>query len=151
MFFKIISGGKTGLGKSPILYLMQVVDRQRVVVVLEGALYFRAHSSYLSGAYLYKSKTAENEFKSDAQKVHLDTFQTLTHCFCVTLVHHFVTVWTSVNSDENTVYQWFTLLFVTTEVAFQKVVFSHFWRYEKPKNPVFIEVVGNILCANMLG
>ena len=130
---------------------MQVVDRQRVVVVLEGALYFRAHSSYLSGAYLYKSKTAENEFKSNALEVHLDTFQTLTHCFCVTLVHHFVTVWTSVKSDENTVYQWSTLLFVTTEVAFQKVVFIHFWRYEKPKNPVFIEVVGNILCANLLG
>ena len=142
---------KIGIGQPLVPSLMEVVDSQRVVVVLEGALYFRAHSSYLSGAYLYKSKTAENEFKSNALEVHLDTFQTLTHCFCVTLVHHFVTVWTVVNSDENNVYQCFTPLFVTIEVLFQKVVFSHFWRYEKPKNPVFIQVVGNILCANLLG
>ena len=46
-------------------------------MILEGALDFREHSSGLSGAYLCKSKTAENEFKSDAQKVRFDTFQAL--------------------------------------------------------------------------
>ena len=74
MFFKNLLCGKTGLGQSPIPYLMQVVDWQCVVAVLKELFYFRAHSSYLGGAYIYKSKTAEYESKSDAQKVRFDTF-----------------------------------------------------------------------------
>ena len=106
---------------------MPVMDWQCVVAILEGALYFREHNSDLGGAYLCKAKTAENEFESDALEVRFDTFQALTQYFCVTLVHLFVTVLTVVNSDEILVYQWFMPLFVTTEVIFQKVVFSHFW------------------------
>ena len=39
------------------------------------------HSSDLGGAYLCKSKTAENEFKSNAPEVRFDTFQALTQYF----------------------------------------------------------------------
>jgi hypothetical protein len=84
--------------------------------------YFRTHSSYLSGAYLCKSKTAEYEFESAALKVLFDTFQALTQYFCVTLVHHFVTVWTVTKPNEHLVNQWFTVSLVTTRVDFRKVI-----------------------------
>jgi hypothetical protein len=40
----------------------------------------------------------------------------------VTFVHHFVTVWVVVKTDEHIVNQWFTASVVTTMVDFQKVV-----------------------------
>ena len=73
---------------------MPIVDWQNVVAVLKGALYFREHNSDLDGAYLYKKKTAESELGSNAPEVRFDTFRAQTQYSYVTLVHHFVTVWT---------------------------------------------------------
>jgi len=75
---------------------MPVMDWQCVVAVLEGALYFREHSSDLGGAYLWKAKTAEYEFGSDAPVVRFDTSQTGSLYLCVTFGHHFVIVGTVV-------------------------------------------------------
>ena len=91
-------------------------------ISLKIALTWAEHVFYPSGAYLCKSKTAENELESDAPKVRFDTFQALSQYFCVTLVHHFVTVLAVVKTNEYLVNQWLTVSVVTTMVDFQKVV-----------------------------
>ena len=68
------------------------MGRQSVAAVLACALYFRAHSSDLGGAYLRKPKTAEFEFESDAPKVRFDASQAVSLYSSVTFCTHFVTV-----------------------------------------------------------
>ena len=92
MFFKIISGEEAGLSQSPAPYLMPVMDWQCVVAILEGALYFREYCSDLGGAYLWKAKTAESEFGSNAPEVRFDTSQADFRYFCVTFCTYFVIV-----------------------------------------------------------
>ena len=101
---------------------MPVMDWQCVVAILEGALDFREHSSDLGGAYLCKRKTAEYEFESNAPEVRFDTSQAGFRYFCVTFGTHFVTVWTVVTYNKNTVGQEVRPSCVTTGVDFQKAV-----------------------------
>ena len=122
LFFKIISGGKVGPAHSPAPGIMSVKDWLCVVAILEGALYFREHCSWLGGAYLCKAKTAEYEFGSDAPEVRFDTSQAGFRYFCVTFCTHFVTVLTVAMQCYKPIDQLVIAPSVTTWVVFQKVV-----------------------------
>ena len=122
LFFKIISDRKVGPAHYPVPCLMPVMDWQCVVAILAGALDFREHCSWLGGAYLCKSKTAEYEFESDAPEVRFDTSQAGFRYFCVTFCTHFVTVWTVAMQCYKPIDQLVIIPSVTTWVVFRKAV-----------------------------
>ena len=93
-------------------------------MILGGALYFREHSSGLSGTYLCKAKTAEYEFGSDAPEVRFDTSQAGSLYYCVTFSTHFVTVCPVHIYNRSTLGQVVRPSSVTTEVIFQKNSFE---------------------------
>ena len=101
---------------------MPVMDWQCVVAILEGALCFREHSSDLGGAYLWKAKTAESEFGSNAPEVCFDASLAGFRYFCVTFGTHFVTVWTVAMQCYKPIDQLVIIPSVTTWVVFRKDV-----------------------------
>ena len=111
-----------GPAHSPALGLMPVMNWQCVVAILEGALCFREHSSDLGGAYLWKAKTAESEFGSNAPEVCFDTSRAGFQYFYVTFCTHFVTVRTIAMQCYKSIDQLVIIPSVTTWVVFRKAV-----------------------------
>ena len=98
------------------------MDWQCIIAILEGALYFREHCSRLGGAYLWKAKTAESEFGSNAPEVRFDASLASFRYPCVTFGTHFVTVWTVVMQCYNTIGQLVIIPSVMTGMVFRKAV-----------------------------